>query len=89
MTPHMSGTSIDAQKRYAAGTKKILDSYFSGREDYNPADLIVHKVSLSLINISFSAYCSNCESRANTPPLRMVKETRLEATTNDATKIAL
>jgi len=43
MVPHMSGTSIDAQKRYAAGTKKILDSYFSGREDYNPADLIVHK----------------------------------------------
>lgn len=43
MVPHMSGTSIDAQKRYAAGTKKILDSYFSGREDYTPADLIVHK----------------------------------------------
>jgi len=41
MVPHMSGTSIDAQARYAAGTKKILDSYFSGRHDYNPADLIV------------------------------------------------
>jgi len=41
--PHMSGTSIDAQKRYAAGTKAILDSYFSGREDYRPEDLIVHK----------------------------------------------
>jgi len=43
MVPHMSGTSIDAQRRYAAGTKKILDSYLSGREDYNPVDLIVHK----------------------------------------------
>jgi len=43
MVPHMSGTSIDAQKRYAAGTKAILDSYFSGREDYRPEDLIVHK----------------------------------------------
>lgn len=43
MVPHMSGTSIDAQKRYAAGTKAILDSYFSGREDYKPEDLIVHK----------------------------------------------
>jgi len=43
MVPHMSGTSIDAQKRYAEGTKKILDSYFSGRLDYNPVDLIVHK----------------------------------------------
>jgi len=43
MTPHMSGTSLDAQKRYALGTKNILDSYFSGREDYRPEDLIVHK----------------------------------------------
>jgi len=42
MVPHMSGTSIDAQARYAAGTKAILDSYFSGRLDYNPTDLIVH-----------------------------------------------
>jgi len=41
MVPHMSGTSIDAQKRYAAGTKAILDSYFSGRHDYKPEDLIV------------------------------------------------
>jgi len=42
MVPHMSGTSIDAQKRYAAGVKSILDSYFSGRNDYRPEDLIVH-----------------------------------------------
>ncbi|KAL4944709.1 hypothetical protein BDV06DRAFT_186567 [Aspergillus oleicola] len=39
--PHMSGTSIDAQIRYANGTKAILDSYFSGRHDYKPEDLIV------------------------------------------------
>jgi len=37
----MSGTSIDAQKRYAAGTKAILQSYFSGKHDYRPEDLIV------------------------------------------------
>ncbi|MCJ1299631.1 formate dehydrogenase (NAD+) [Hypocenomyce scalaris] len=43
MVPHMSGTSIDAQQRYAAGTKAILESYFSGKEDYRPQDLIVHK----------------------------------------------
>lgn len=43
MVPHMSGTSIDAQKRYADGTKAILDEYFSGRENYRPEDLIVHK----------------------------------------------
>ncbi|KAF7162254.1 hypothetical protein CNMCM5623_007649 [Aspergillus felis] len=41
MVPHMSGTSIDAQIRYAQGTKAILDSYFSGRHDYKPEDLIV------------------------------------------------
>lgn len=42
MVPHMSGTSLDAQQRYAAGTKAILDSYLSGRLDYRPEDLIVH-----------------------------------------------
>lgn len=41
MVPHMSGTSLDAQKRYAAGVKSILDSYLSGRHDYRPEDLIV------------------------------------------------
>jgi len=43
MVPHMSGTSLDAQKRYADGTKDILESYFSGKHDYRPQDLIVHK----------------------------------------------
>jgi formate dehydrogenase len=37
----MSGTSIDAQVRYAQGTKNILESYFSGKHDYRPEDLIV------------------------------------------------
>lgn len=41
MTPHISGTSLDAQERYAAGTKKILESYLSGKHDYTPADIIV------------------------------------------------
>ncbi|KAI1370893.1 formate dehydrogenase [Hypoxylon crocopeplum] len=41
MVPHMSGTSIDAQKRYAAGTKAILESYLTGKHDYRPEDLIV------------------------------------------------
>ena len=39
----MSGTSLDAQKRYAQGTQAILESYLSGKEDYRPEDLIVHK----------------------------------------------
>jgi formate dehydrogenase len=42
MTPHYSGTTIDAQKRYAEGTKKILESYLTGRHDYRPEDLIVY-----------------------------------------------
>jgi formate dehydrogenase len=41
MVPHMSGTSLDAQKRYADGTKSILQSYLSGKFDYRPQDLIV------------------------------------------------
>jgi formate dehydrogenase len=43
MVPHMSGTSLDAQKRYALGVKNILQSYLSGKEDYRQEDLIVHK----------------------------------------------
>lgn len=39
--PHMSGTSLDAQKRYADGTKRLLESYLSGKHDYKPEDLIV------------------------------------------------
>lgn len=30
MTPHMSGSSLSAQARYAAGTLEILESYFGG-----------------------------------------------------------
>lgn len=41
MVPHMSGTSLDAQKRYADGTKSILESYLTGKFDYRPEDLIV------------------------------------------------
>ncbi|KAG6001985.1 hypothetical protein E4U21_003598 [Claviceps maximensis] len=43
MVPHMSGTSLDAQKRYADGTKAILTSYLTGKHDYRPEDLIVYK----------------------------------------------
>ncbi len=31
MTPHISGTSLSAQSRYAAGTREILECFFSGR----------------------------------------------------------
>jgi len=31
MTPHVSGTSLSAQARYAAGTREILECWFAGR----------------------------------------------------------
>jgi formate dehydrogenase len=31
MTPHMSGTSLSAQARYAAGTREILECWLEGR----------------------------------------------------------
>ena len=31
MTPHISGSSLTAQTRYAAGTREILECYFEGR----------------------------------------------------------
>ncbi|CAI4037136.1 hypothetical protein SMKI_07G0050 [Saccharomyces mikatae IFO 1815] len=41
MTVHISGTSLDAQKRYAQGVKNILNSYLSKKYDYRPQDVIV------------------------------------------------
>jgi formate dehydrogenase len=46
MTPHVSGTSLSAQARYAAGVREILESYFAGksiRTEY----LIVYKGKLA------------------------------------------
>ena len=31
MTPHISGSSLSAQTRYAAGTREILESWFAGK----------------------------------------------------------
>ena len=31
MTPHISGTSLSAQARYAAGTREILECWLEGR----------------------------------------------------------
>jgi len=31
MTPHVSGTSLSAQARYAAGVREILECHFEGR----------------------------------------------------------
>jgi len=31
MTPHISGTSLSAQARYAAGVREVLECWFEGR----------------------------------------------------------
>jgi len=40
MVPHYSGTTLDAQARYATGVKDILSRFFEGREQ-DPANIIV------------------------------------------------
>ncbi|KZP34138.1 hypothetical protein FIBSPDRAFT_906341 [Athelia psychrophila] len=42
MVPHYSGTTLDAQARYAAGTKTIIENYFSGK-DQEAQNIIVGK----------------------------------------------
>jgi formate dehydrogenase len=40
MVPHYSGTTLDAQARYAAGTRSILENYLTGKPQ-EPANIIV------------------------------------------------
>ncbi|ETW85940.1 hypothetical protein HETIRDRAFT_380119 [Heterobasidion irregulare TC 32-1] len=40
MTPHYSGTTLDAQARYAQGTKTILQNFFEGKPQ-DPGNVIV------------------------------------------------
>lgn len=40
MVPHYSGTTLDAQQRYAAGTKQILENFFS-KKPQDPANVII------------------------------------------------
>lgn len=40
MVPHYSGTTLDAQARYAQGTRDILENYFTGKPQL-PANIIV------------------------------------------------
>ncbi|KAJ7974561.1 Formate dehydrogenase, mitochondrial [Quillaja saponaria] len=46
MTPHISGTTIDAQLRYAAGVKDMLERYFKG-EDFPAPNYIVKEGKLA------------------------------------------
>jgi formate dehydrogenase len=40
MVPHYSGTTLDAQIRYATGVKQILDNYLADKPQ-NPVNIIV------------------------------------------------
>jgi formate dehydrogenase len=40
MVPHYSGTTLDAQERYAKGTKEIIENFLAGKPQ-NPANVIV------------------------------------------------
>jgi formate dehydrogenase len=46
MTPHVSGTSLSAQARYAAGVREILECYFS-KQPIRTEYLIVDKGNLA------------------------------------------
>ncbi|KAB1209182.1 Formate dehydrogenase, mitochondrial [Morella rubra] len=46
MTPHISGTTIDGQLRYAAGVKDMLERYFKG-EEFPPQHYIVKEGKLA------------------------------------------
>lgn len=46
MTPHISGTSLSAQTRYAAGVREVLECYFEGRPIRNEY-LVVHNGELA------------------------------------------
>jgi formate dehydrogenase len=42
MVPHYSGTTLDAQTRYASGTKSIIENYLTGKSQ-DPANVIIGK----------------------------------------------
>jgi formate dehydrogenase len=46
MTPHISGTTIDAQLRYAAGVKEMLEQFFTG-QPFDEDNYIVKEGELS------------------------------------------
>ena len=55
MTPHISGTSLSAQARYAAGVREVLECFFEGRPIRNEY-LVVDKGKLAGVGAhSYSA----------------------------------
>lgn len=65
MVPHYSGTTLDAQARYANGTKNILENYLSGKPQEVQNIIVGLGPSSSLfspgcpLNLSFSSKKAN------------------------------
>ena len=53
MVPHYSGTTLDAQLRYASGTKQILENFFNNKPQ-EPANVIIAKSKSRVISWSSS-----------------------------------
>lgn len=58
MTPHYSGTTLDAQARYAQGTKDIIEKYFSGKPQ-KPSDIIIGLGKYETSACSYLALCAH------------------------------
>eukprot|EP00483_Globobulimina_turgida_P007327 UN07341 len=52
MTPHVSGTTLDAQARYGAGTKSILEAFLEERP-IQPQEYIIIDPSNDYISPSY------------------------------------
>ena len=60
MVPHYSGTTIDAQARYANGTKSILERYISGKAQ-EPQNVIVGLSKWSLVYHPVRQWLNCCD----------------------------
>jgi hypothetical protein len=66
MVPHYSGTTLDAQARYANGTKSILENYISGKAQ-EPQNVIVGLSKFALCTFrSFTDLCLFCDRKRAT-----------------------
>ena len=75
MTPHISGSSLSAQARYAAGTREILESYFA-KKPIRTEYLIVDKGKLAGTGAhSYSAgdATKGSETRGTLPQERVIE----------------
>ena len=69
MVPHYSGTTLDAQARYANGTKVILENYFAGKPQ-NPADIIIGKSECPTSSVLSSVLLCSIDSWVRDQELR-------------------